>query len=244
VEAVGPNVTHVKVGDKVFGSRTGAFAEYVSGRTMVPMPLGVSFEQAAAVPTAGQTALQAVRDIGGVRPGDRVLVNGAGGGVGTFAVQIAKALGAAVTGVTSTGNVDMVRAIGVDEVVDYTRDDFTRAGRRYDVIVDAGGNRSLSRLRRALNRDGTLALVAPGHGEWIGPIVRVLGAAVVARLGSQKVRTFLAKPNKEDLLFLKGLIEAGKVTPVIDRIYPFAEIPAAIRYVERGHARGKVVIRA
>ena len=242
VEAAGRNVTHLKPGDEVFGSRSGAFAEYVSGRTMVPMPAGLTFQQAAAIPTAGQTALQGLRDKGALQPGQRVLINGAGGGVGTFAVQIAKAFGADVTGVTSTRNLDMVRSIGADQVIDYTREDFTRSGQHYDLILDAGGNRSLATVRRALTPEGTLVLVAPGPGQWVGPIARMLGAVVTSRFGSQKVRPFVATPNRDDLLALKELIEDGKVTPVIDRTYPFNEIPAAIRYLEEGHVQGKVVI--
>ena len=242
VEAVGASVTHIKPGDRVFGSRTGAFAEYVSGRTMVPMPEGVTFEQAAAVPTAGQTALVGLRDKGEIQAGQRVLINGAGGGVGTFAVQIAKALGADVTAVTRRENVDMVGGIGADRVIDYTREDFTRGAQRYDLIFDVGGNRSLSRTRRVLTPEGTLGLVAPGRGDWVGPIARVLGAIVTSRLGRQKVRPFLAPVSRESLLVLKELIEAGKLTPVIDRTYPFAEIPEAVRHLEVGHVAGKVVI--
>ena len=242
VEAVGAKVTHIKPGDAVFGSRTGAFAEYVSGRVMVPMPQGLTFEQAAAVPTAGQTALVGLRDKGELRPGQRVLINGAGGGVGSFAVQIAKALGAEVTAVTSTRNVEMARSIGADDVVDYTREDFTRRGQRYDLILDAGGNRSLARMRRVLSREGTIVLVAPGRGQWIGPIARLLGAVITTRLSRQRVRPFLAPVSRENLLFLRDLIEAGKVRPVIDRTYPFAEIPAAVRQLEGGDVGGKVVI--
>jgi len=242
VEAVGASVTHLKPGDRVFGSRTGAFAEYISGRNMVPMPEGATFEQAAAVPTAGQTALVGLRDKGEIQAGQRVLINGAGGGVGTFAVQIAKALGADVTAVTSTKNVEMVSRIGADQVIDYTREDFTRGGQRYDLILDIGGNRSLSRTRRVLTPEGTLVLVAPGRGQWIGPIVRVLGAIVTSRFGRQQVRPFLAPVSKDNLLFLKELIEAGRLTPVIERTYPFNEIPDAVRYVESGNVTGKVVI--
>jgi len=242
VEAVGANVTHIKPGDRVFGSRTGAFAEYVSGRTMVPMPVGLTFEQAAAVPTAGQTALVGLRDKGEIMAGQRVLINGAGGGVGTFAVQIAKALGADVTAVTSTRNVEMASGIGADLVIDYAREDFTSGTQRYDLIFDVGGNRSLSRTRRVLTPEGTLVLVAPGRGEWIGPIVRILGASVTSRFGREKVRPFLAPVSRESLLVLKELIEARKVSPVIDRTYPFAEIPEAVRYLESGHVGGKVVI--
>ena len=242
VEEVGANVTHIKPGDHVFGSRTGAFAEYISGRNMVPMPENLTFEQAAAVPTAGQTALVGVRDKGELQAGQRVLVNGAGGGVGSFAVQIAKALGADVTAVTNTRNLDMVREIGADQVVDYTRDDFTRGGKRYDLIVDAGGNRSLSRMRRVLTPEGTIVMVAPGRGNWAGPIVRIVGAIVTTRLGRQSVRPFLAPVSRENLMVLKELIEAGNVRPVIDRTYPFDQIPDAVRYLEGGSVQGKVVI--
>ena len=242
VEAVGAKVTHIKPGDPVFGSRTGAFAEYISGRSMVPMPAGLTFEQAAAVPTAGQTALVGIRDKGELQAGQRVLINGAGGGVGSFAVQIAKALGADVTAVTNTSNLDIVREIGADDVVDYTHEDFTRGGKRYDLIVDAGGNRSLSSMKRALTPEGTIVMVAPGRGQWVGPIVRVIGAVVTTRLGRQSVRPFLAPVSRENLLVLKQLIEAGKVMPVIDRTYPFSQIPDAVRYLEAGSVQGKVVI--
>ncbi|HUF06980.1 MAG TPA: NAD(P)-dependent alcohol dehydrogenase [Candidatus Binatia bacterium] len=242
VEAVGANVTDLKPGDEVFGSRSGAFAEYVSGRNLVKMPAGLTFEQAAAVSVAGQTALQGLRDKGGLQAGQRVLVNGAGGGVGTFAVQIAKALGADVTAVTSTRNVDLALSIGANHVVDYTRDDFTRGGQRYDLILDIGGNRRLPSMRRALTPEGTVVLVAPQPGQWIGPVVRVIGALLTSRIGRQRVQPFLSAVSRGDLLVLRELIEAGKVTPVIDRTYPFAELPEAIRHVEAGHARGKVVV--
>ena len=242
VEEVGVNVMHVKPGDDVYGSRSGAFAEYISGRNMVPMPSGLTYEQAAAVPTAGQTALQGLRDHAAVRPGERVLVNGAGGGVGSFAVQIAGALGAEVTAVTRTDNVELMRRLGAVEVIDYSREDFTRAGRRYDVILDAGGSRSLSDMRRALTADGRLILVAPGSGQWVGPLARMAAAAVASRFSRQRVRAFLAKVNRDDLLALKELLEAGKVRPVIDRTYPLVQVPEAIRYVESGGVRGKVVI--
>jgi len=241
VEAVGKDVTHVSPGDEVFGARNGAFAEYVSGRTFVPKPTNLTFEQAAAVPVAGCTALQALRDKGGLRPGRRVLVNGAGGGVGTFVVQIAKALGAEVTAVTSTGNLELVRSIGADHVIDYTRDDFTKAGQRYDLIIDVGGTPSLSACRRALAPDGTLVLVGAGQG-FGGPLPRMLAGLVRSRILKQRVVAFIAQVNKEDLLFLKELIEAGKVTPIIGRTYPLSETAEAIRHLETGHARGKVVI--
>jgi NADPH:quinone reductase-like Zn-dependent oxidoreductase len=242
VEAIGRGVTHVKVGDRVFGSRIGSFAEYVSGRNFVPMPAGLTFEQAAAVPTAGQTALQAVRDKARVQLGQRVLVNGAGGGVGSFAVQIAKAFGAQVTGATRPRSVQLVASLGADEVIDGTIEDFTRPGGRYDVILDCAGNRSLGELARALTRDGTLVLVGPGRGDWIGPIARVAGAVVRSRLGSRKMVPFLASPGRQDMLALTELIEAGSVRPILDRIYPLAQTPEAIRRLETGEARGKVVI--
>ena len=241
-EEVGAKVTHVKPGDAVFGSRYGAFAEYVVTRNVVPMPKGLTFEQAAAVPTAGLTALQGLRDHGALQAGERVLIIGAGGGVGSFAAQIARALGAEVTAVTSTRNLDMVRSIGADTVIDYTRDDFTRGKERYDLILDVGGTRRLSAMRRVLTPTGRIVMVAPQPGQWIGPIARVLGAVITTRLGGKPARAFLAQVNKDDLVALKKLIEAGKVTPVIDRTYPFDQIPEAVRYVEDGHARGKVVI--
>jgi NADPH:quinone reductase-like Zn-dependent oxidoreductase len=242
VEAVGAAVADLRPGDRVFGARSGAFAEFVFGRNMVPIPANLTFEQAAAVPVAGQTALQGLRDRARIQAGQRVLINGAGGGVGTFAVQIAKAHGAEVTAVTGPRSVEIVRSIGADRVIDYTADDFTREGERYDVIFDVGGNRLLSHLRRALAPDGTAILVAPAAGQWIGPIARVIGAVVTSRFNRQKVRPFLSSVSRDDLLVLKELIESGKVTPVVDRVYPFEELPEAIRHVEGGHAAGKVVI--
>ena len=242
VEAVGGNVTALKPGDRVFGSRSGAFAEYVVSKNMVPMPADLTFEQAAAVPVAGQTALQGLRDKAGIQPGHRVLINGAGGGVGTFAVQIAKAVGADVTAVTSPKNLDLVRSLGADHVVDYTRDDFTRGGERYAIILDIGGNRPLSRLRRVMTPDGIAVLVAPQPGQWIGPIARVVGAALSSRVGRRQIRPFLSTANRDDVVVLKELIEGGKVTPVVDRIFPFDQVAEAIRYVEAGNASGKVVI--
>jgi len=242
VEAVGANVTDLEPGDKVFGSRTGAFAEYVSGRNLVPMPKGLTFEQAAAVSVAGQTALQGLRDKGRLRAGQRVLINGAGGGVGTFAVQIAKALGAEVTAVTGSRNLEMVRSIGADHVLDYGRDDFTRGAGTQDLILDIGGNRSLSAMRRALKPGGTVVLVAPSPGQWLGPVARVLGAVVTSRFTDRKVLPFLSSVRRDDLLVLKDLIESGKLVPVIDRTYAFEQLPDAIRHVESGLASGKVVI--
>lgn len=244
VEAVGKDVTDFQPGDEVFGSRSGAFAEFVvsTKRVFAHKPANISFPQAAAVPVAGTTALQALRDKGGITSGQKVLVNGAGGGVGTFAVQIAKSYGAEVTAVTSTPNLEMVRSIGADHVVDYTREDFTRGGQRYDLIVDVGGSPSLSRLRRAVTHDGTLVLVGAGLGNRLGPMARPLGSVVLRRFVKQRLVFFLAQTNKEDMLVLKELLETGKVVPVIDRTYPLSETPEAIRYLETGHARGKVVI--
>ena len=242
VEGVGDNVTHIKPGDRVFGSRTGAFAEYVAGKNMVPMPGNLTFEQAAAVSTAGQTALQGLRDHGRLQAGERVLINGAGGGVGTFAVQIARAFGAEVTAVTSTRNVEMVSSIGADHVVDYTSEDFTRGKQRYDLILDIGGNHPLARLRRTLTANGRVVMVAPQPGQWIGPVARMAGAFITNRLGAKPARGFLATVNTDDLMALKELIEAGRITPVIDRTYSFSQIPEAIRYVEGGQVGGKVVV--
>jgi NADPH:quinone reductase-like Zn-dependent oxidoreductase len=246
VEAVGPNVRRFKAGDEVFGGVTGAFAEYVSmteSRALARKPANLSFEQAAAVPIAGVTALQALRDIGALRPGQRVLINGASGGVGTFAVQIAAAMGAEVAGVCSTRNVAMVRALGAGRVFDYTREDFTRASERYDLIVDTVGNHPLSALRRALTPGGRAVLVGgPNDGKWIGPLSIAIKATAYSPFVSQAFRFFIAEMNQKDLDVLRGLMQEGKVTPVIDRRYPLAELPAAIRYLEEGHARGKVII--
>ena len=246
VEAVGKDVTDLRPGDAVFGRADGAFAEYVRGKTgsFVPKPASVSFEQAAAIPVAACTALQGLRDRGQLTPGQRVLVNGAGGGVGTFAVQIAKAIGGHVTAVTSTQNLELVRSIGADQVIDYTREDFTRSGRRFDLILDVAANRSLAACARVLTTDGTLVVIgAAGSGRSIVPIaMRVLGAKVRSRLGRQRMSMLVAKITREDLIFLTELIEAGKVTPVIDRTYPLSETAAAMRYLEERRARGKVVI--
>jgi NADPH:quinone reductase-like Zn-dependent oxidoreductase len=250
VEAVGKNVTTLRPGDEVFGSPFmhgfGAFAERVSvpEELLVPKPANLSFEQAAAVPLAASTALQGLRDYGGIEPGHKVLIVGASGGVGTFAVQIAKSFGTEVTGVCSTRNVGMVRSLGADHVIDYTQEDFTRSGWKYDLIFQLAGTRSPSECRHALTSKGTLVLISgDSDGRWIGPVARIIKALVLSPFVSQKMASFTVKPNKEDLQFLKQLIEAGKVTPVIDRTYPLSEVPEAIRYLENGHARGKVVIR-
>jgi NADPH:quinone reductase-like Zn-dependent oxidoreductase len=248
VEAVGEDVTEFRPGDEVFGSRYGAFADYVHGRerNFAPKPAGLTFEEAAAIPLAGITALQALRDRGAIQPGQRVLINGAAGGVGTFSVQIAKAFGADVTAVCSTRNLDLVRSLGADEVIDYTAEDFTRNGRRHELIFDIAGNRSLRDLRRALTPEGTLVLVGGGglsdSMALFGPIVRSVKAVVFSPFVGQMMLPFLAKIRKEDLLVLKELVEDGKVRPVIDRTYSLSEAPDAIRYLETGHARGKTVI--
>ncbi len=248
VEAVGKTVTEFRPGDEVFGGLEdrGTLAEYISIRqdaVVLKKPAGLTFEQAASVPVAAFTALQALRDKGRVQPGHKVLVNGASGGVGTFAVQIAKAFGAEVTGVCSTQNAEMVASIGADQVVDYTREDFTRAGRRYDLLVDIAGNRTLSETRRVLVPKGVLVAVGgPDKGRWIGPLGRTARMALLSPAVSQRMVFFLAHQNKGDLAVLHELLEAGKVTPVIDRTYPLSAAAEAIGYLEEGHARGKVVI--
>ena len=245
VEAVGRNVTQFQPGDAVFGACRGAFAEYVcaSEKAMVLKPANVTFEQAAAVPVAAVSALQGLRDKGQLQRGQKVLINGAAGGVGTFAVQITRVFGADVTGVCSTRNVDMVRSIGANHVMDYTAEDFTRSGQRYDLIFDTVGNHSLSDCKRALTPEGTLVLVGgPNKGRWLGPLTGMLKAVVLSRFVRQKLRPFLAHLRKDDLIVMRELLEAGKVAPVIDRTYPLSDVPDAIRYLEKGHARGKVVI--
>ena len=244
LEVVGKHVTQLQPGDEVFGWRRGAFAEYVCGgeHNFVPKPAALTFEQAAAVPLAATTALQALRDAGQLQPGQRVLNSGAAGGVGTFAVQIAKALGADVTGVCSTRNVEMIRSIGAEQAIDYSQEDFTQSGRRYDLILDIAANRSLSEYRRVLGSKGILVLVGAPQGQWVGPLTRPLAALVWSRFVSQRMGPVLATFSTADLLVLKELIEAGSVTPVIDRSYPLSETADAIRYLEAGHARGKVVI--
>ncbi|MBA3473315.1 MAG: NAD(P)-dependent alcohol dehydrogenase [Rubrobacter sp.] len=245
VEAVGKNVTRFQPGDEVFGIGKGSYAEYVCAREdkLAPKPANLTFEQAAVVAISGLTALQGLRDHGRVEPGQKVLVIGASGGVGTYAVQIAKAFGAHVTGVCSTTKVDMVRSTGADHVIDYTREDFAEGDQRYDLILDIGGNSSLSRLRRALNPRGTLVIVGgETDGRWLGGTDRQLRALMLSPFVSQKLGTFVSKENHEDMIVLKELIESGEVTPVIDRTYPLSEVPEAIRYLEEGHAQGKVVI--
>ena len=245
VEAVGKNVTEFRPGDEVFGSGVGALAEYVRGmaQNFAPKPAGLTFEQAAAISMAGSTALQGLRDAGQIRPGQQVLINGASGGVGTFAVQIAKAFGAHVTAVCSTRNMDQARSLGADALIDYTREDFTRSGQRYDLILDVAASGSESSRRRVLEPSGILVGVGAADGGRTAPIViGLIGTAVLSRFRKQKTPFFIAKSSKDDLLVLKELIEAGKVRPVIDRRYPLNETAEAMRYLEAGHARAKVVI--
>ena len=242
VEAVGTDVKELRPGDEVFGWGPGAFAEFASASEahFIKKPANLTFEQASAVGVSATTALQLLRDDGKVQPGQKVLINGASGGVGTFAVQIAKAFGAEVTGVTSTKNLDMVHAIGADHVIDYTRDDFTTGPERYDLILDNVGNKSMARTRRALSPTGTLISNGGGHANGkLGRTVRAMLASMVVR---QQASPSVKTQNHDDLVALKGLVEAGKVTPVIDRTYPLPETPAAIGHVAAGHTRGTVVI--
>ncbi|HEU4425626.1 MAG TPA: NAD(P)-dependent alcohol dehydrogenase [Pilimelia sp.] len=247
VAAVGPAVKRLRPGDDVFGEFDGAFAEYVCvpEEAVEPKPANLTFEQAAAIPLAGNTALMGLRDLGRVRPGQRVLINGASGGVGTFAVQIAKAYGAHVTGVCSTRNIDLVRSVGADHVIDYTREDFTGDGRRYDIVFDLVGNRSLAEFRRALTPTGTLILSGGGvsnGGSLIGPVGLIVKGQLLSRFVRHRVLALTATPSKENLATLRELAEFGKITPIIDRVYPLSQTPEAIRYVEVEHARAKVVI--
>jgi len=241
VEAVGRNVTQFKPGEEVFGACRGAFAEYVCAveDKLALKPANISFEDAAAVPMAAITALQGLRDKGRIQPGHKVLVDGASGGVGTFAVQIAKSFGAEVTAVCSTRNVDTARSLGADHVIDYTREDFTQSGQRYDLILGANAYHSIFDYRRALSRNGIFVMVG---GGWIQILQAMLLGPFLSWIGSKKVRFFIAKINTKDLDFLKDLLEAGKVVPVIDRRYPLSDVAEALRYLEEGHAQGKVVI--
>lgn len=234
----------LRPGDNVFGTSAGTFAEFVRGREarLVPMPAGFTFEQAAAVPVAATTALQALRDQGKVQPGQAVLINGAGGGVGTFAVQLAKAFGAVVTGVSSTRNMELLRSIGADDVIDYTREDFTKRRQKFDLVVDIAGTRSLSAIRRAITPDGIYVVVGGPSGRWIRPMDRMINVVARRKFTSQRLVFFIAQITREDLLVLKDFMEAGKLTPVIDRTFPLSQVPAAIRYVEERRGHGKVVI--
>lgn len=245
VEAVGKDVTRFKPGDEVFGGRTGAFADYVTireSRAVTLKPDNVSHEQAASVPIAAITALEALRDKGQLQPGQKVLINGASGGVGTFAVQIAKSFGAEVTGVCSTRNVDMVRSLGADHVFDYKKENYTESGEQYDLIVDMVGNHSLRANRNVLSPEGRMVLVGGGKGDWIGPMMRPLQAMLVSPFVDQEIITLLAGLDSDDLVLLGELMESGEVTPVLDRRFTLSDVPAAIRYSEEGHARGKIII--
>ena len=245
VEAVGKNVTRFKPGDEVFGGADGAVAEYVvvrESRGVALKPANVTFEQAASVAIAALTALQGLRDHGGVKPGSKVLVNGASGGVGTFAVQIAKHFGAEVTGVCSTRNVELVRSLGADRVVDYTQEDFAKGPERYDIILDNVGNRSISDLRGVMQPNGRLVIVGGQKGDWIGPLMGVIKAAIVQPFVDQQLGFFIAQLNHDDMKFLGELMQTGKMTPVIDRRYALGEAAKAMEYLEAGRARGKVIV--
>ena len=245
VEAAGENVTQLKESDQVYGTCDGSFAQYTCAKAerFAPKPANLSFEQAAAVPVSGVTALNGLRDVGKLQPEQKVLIIGAAGGVGSYAVQLAKAFGAMVTGVCSTSKVELVRAIGADEIIDYTREDFTDGTRQFDLILDTAGRRPLSQLRRALTPQGTLVIVGGEGGDrWLGGFQRQIFAPVRSLFTEQKLLGLISKERQQDLLTLKDLIEAGKLTPVIDRTYLLSEAPQAIRYLEQGHARGKVVL--
>ena len=247
VEAVGKNVTEFKPGDEVYGNKFGAFAEYVvaTDKTLSFKPTNLTFEQAASLPVAAITALQALRDHGKIQPGQKVLINGASGGVGTFAVQIAKSFGAEVTGVCSGRNAEMVRSLGADHVIDYTKEDFTQRAERYDLILDNVGSQPLSGFRRVLTPAGKYIVIGGGgvnDSRWTGPLVSVAKLMMLRPFASQEMKMMLAEMNRKDLTVLADLIQTGKVKPVIDRTYPFNQLPEAMRYLEEGHARGKVVI--
>ena len=245
IEAVGANVTDPRPGDAVYGTCGASFAEYAVARAdrLARAPANLTFEQAAAVPVSGVTALQALRDRGHLQTGQRVLVIGASGGVGTFAVQIAKALGAHVTGVSSTAKMDLVRSIGADHVIDYTQADITDDNERYDLVLDIGGNRPLSQLRRVLTRNGTLVIVGgEGGGRWTGGIHRQLRATALSPFVRQRLGTFITKQNAADLDALRALIETGALTPVVDKVVALDQVPDAIRDLAAGHARGKIVV--
>ncbi len=245
VEEVGKDVRQFQLGDEVFGACDGSFAEYATAQPdkLARKPANLTFDQAATVPITGSTALQGLRDVGRLQPGQKVLIIGAAGGVGSFAVQIAKAYGADVTGVCSTMQLDLVRSLGADRVIDYSREDFAATGERYDLILDIAGARPVPHLRQALAARGTLVLVgAEGGGRWLGHMSRQLGAQMRSPFASQSLVAFIAKPTAARLLVLKELIEDGKVKPVMDKMYPLSEVPEAMRHLEGGHGRGKVVI--
>jgi NADPH:quinone reductase-like Zn-dependent oxidoreductase len=244
VEAVGRSVTQFKPGDAVFGGRSGSFAEYVviSEKNLMLKPENVTFEQAGGVQIAGITALQGLRDHAKVQPGEKVLINGASGGVGTFAVQIAKQLGAHVTGVSSTRNVEMVRSLGADEVVDYTKEDFTKGTERYDAIIDLVGNHGIFEVRRALTPNGRYVMIGGRKGKWLAPMDTTLKLLAVSPFVRQDMKFMLSKPSRDDLQFLAGLMADGKLTTVIDRTYTLTEAAEAMRHLETGRARGKIII--
>ncbi len=246
VEAVGGNVRQFRAGDEVYGAKSGSFAEYVTireQRGIALKPAGMTFEQAATIPVAGLTALQGLRDHGQVQPEQKVLINGASGGVGTFAVQVAKAFGAEVTGVCHTRHLEAIRSLGADHVVDYAREDFTRSGGRYDLVLDVSGGRSWRDFRRVLNPDATFVLIGgPKGNRLIGPLAHILKIRLAALRASQTVTFFIANVNREDLLFMNELFEAGKLTPLIDRQYPLSELPQAMRHFAQGHPHGKIVV--
>jgi NADPH:quinone reductase-like Zn-dependent oxidoreductase len=244
-EAVGKDVTDIRPGDEVYGCRSGSFAQYVASKQAVARkPANLSFEEAAAVPVAALTALEALRDYGKLQPGQRVLVNGASGGVGIFAIQLAKALGAShVTAVCSTRNVEQSHSLGADRVIDYTREDYTRSGERYDLLVDVAGNHSWRANRRVLDPKGRRVLVGmPKGNRLIGPLARLGGFMAVRQFSKDRQSFFICKPNRENLAFLRELIEAGKVRPVVDRVYPLAEIADALETMGEGHVQGKLVV--
>ncbi len=248
VETVGKNVTQFKPGDDVFGGRGGAFAEYVcprAARAIAVKPANITFEQAASVNIAGITALQAIRDKGKIQAGQKILINGASGGVGTFAVQIAKSFGADVTGVCSTRNVDLVRSLGADHVIDYTKEDFAKSAEHYDVILDNVPNHSLSECRGVLTPNGKYVMIGgggPNDNRWVGPFGRIIHALVLSPFISQQMGMMMADTSQKDLTILADMMQSGKIKPVIDRTYKLSEVPAAIAYLEEGHARGKVII--
>jgi NADPH:quinone reductase-like Zn-dependent oxidoreductase len=245
VEAVGKNVKQFKPGEDVFGGKTGAFAEYVTiaeDRALTHKPVNVSFEQAASVPISAITALQALRDKGQLQPGQKVLINGASGGVGTFAVQIARAIGAEVTGVCSARNAEMVRSIGADHVIDYTQENYTENGQHYDLIIDMVGNHSLLDNRKVLTPEGIFVIVGGGSGNWLGPLLGPIKASLYSPFVDQEFGLLMAQLRKDDLKTLADLMLTGQLVPVIDRRYSLSEVPAALRYSEEGHARGKIII--
>lgn len=245
VEAVGSKVTHLKPGDEVYGGRNGAFAEYVNVvNAVVKKPANVNFEEAAAIPTAGVTALQGLRDHGKIKPGDKLLINGAAGGVGTFAVQIAKALGAEVTGVTSTKNVELVRSLGADHVIDYTKTDFTRNGKQYDLLFDIAGNRTWKEYKQVLKPNASFIIVgAPKGNKVLGPLARIFNLKLASMGASQKVIFFIAQFNRPDLDILRELVENGQVKPVVEKVYPLTKAVDAMNHLGTGHARGKIILK-